>query len=81
MKPIYEYLFKKVLIFLGGISQEQWVKTKELVVKAATDLAHKPGAERRAYVVEELKKLWSNLQPFIINLLVDGAFGLVIKKL
>ena len=75
-----EFLFKSLLSFFGNISSDQWNKSKELVAKAAVDLANKPGNERREFVVTELRKLWGNLAPYLINLLVDGAFAFLKAK-
>jgi hypothetical protein len=75
-----EFLFKSLLSFFGNITSSQWDKAKELVATAAKDLANKPGSERREYVVSELKKLWGNLAPYLINLLVDGAFAFLKAK-
>lgn len=75
-----EFIFKNLLSFFGNISSSQWDKSKELVAKAAVELANKPGSERREYVVTELKKLWGNLAPYLINLLVDGAFAFLKAK-
>jgi|JI7StandDraft_1071085.scaffolds.fasta_scaffold885800_1 hypothetical protein len=77
MKALYETAFKFILKFLGNVTAGQWNTVKDLVSKAATDFAHLPGDQRRAWAVAEVKKLWSDLAPFIVNLLVDGAFGLL----
>lgn len=78
---IVEYLIKTFLSLVGSITSEQWEKAKELVKTAATELATKPGLDRRQFVVDELKKLWSGLAPFLTNLLVDGAFAILRLKL
>lgn len=75
-----EFLFKSLLSFFGNISSSQWDKAKQLVSTAAIDLANKPGSERRAFVIEELKKLWGDLAPYLVNLLVDGAFAFLKAK-
>jgi len=76
-RTIYETAFKLVLKFLGGITSDQWDQVKALVAKAATDFVNTPGADKRAWVVDEIKKLWGDMAPYLVNLLVDGAFGLL----
>jgi hypothetical protein len=80
MKNLYELGFKYLLKFLGGVTSDQWERVKSLVVAAALDFAHLPGSERRAWVVKEVSKLWENFAPYLVNLLVDGAFGLLRQK-
>lgn len=77
---ILENLLKQVLSILGGITKEDWERVKEWVREAATKLANEPGLDRREYVVKKVQEAWSKLSPFLVNLLVDGAFGYLRKK-
>lgn len=77
---VIEFLIKQVLTWLGSIKSEQWEKAKELVVEAAKEFAHLPGDKRREWVVTKLKEAWADLSPFLVNLLVDGAFGFLRKQ-
>jgi hypothetical protein len=74
---LIETLVKKLLSWFGNVNADQWEKAKTLVKDAATKLAHLPGEQRRQYVVDELKKAWGKLAPFVVNLMVDNAFGLL----
>lgn len=75
---ILEKLIKYLLSVFHGVTTEQWTKAKELVLKAAAELKDKPGNERRQWVIDQLKSLWGDLAPWLLNLLVDNAFGLLL---
>ena len=77
---IYEVIIKQFLAFVGLNSAEAWDKAKELVKQAAEQFANLTGAERRQFVVDELKKVYPTVASFLCNFLVEAAFAFLKAK-
>lgn len=67
-------ILKYVVSLLIKVTPEQWDKAKALIVQAVLDLPHSTNEERKAFVVNTLKGLWTDLAPSVTNSLVELAF-------
>lgn len=58
-----------------GATDDQITAAETAVQGAATAVVAAPGADKRATAIDEFKKLFSEVEPFLVNLLIDSAFG------
>lgn len=77
-----EWLIRRVLSTLAGITMGQWEAALELVQQAARHLKDKTGSERKQYVVDSLKMAFSDakLKAWALDVLVGLAYGFAVKK-
>ena len=77
-----EWLIQRVLRLVGGITAGQWDAALELVQQAARHLKSAPGAERKAYVVENLKRAFTAVpwKEWMLDVLVGLAYGFAKRK-
>jgi hypothetical protein len=77
-----EWLIRRVLAMLAGITIAQWEAALELVQQAARHLKDKTGLERKQYVIDSLKMAFSDqkLKTWMLDALVGLAFGFAQKK-
>lgn len=77
-----EWLIRRVLATLAGITLGQWEAALELVQQAARHLKDKTGLERKQYVIDSLKLAFSDaqLKAWMLDVLVGLAFGFAQKK-
>jgi hypothetical protein len=68
-----EFLIKRLLAWLAGITAEQWSAALHWVGMAARDVVLKDGANRKDAVIKMLKSLWPELQGWVLNLLIETA--------
>ena len=77
-----EWLIRRVLSSLAGITIGQWEAALELVQQAARHLKDKTGAERKQYVIDSLKLAFSDakLKQWALDVLVGLAYGFAQRK-
>ena len=77
-----EWLIRRVLAMLAGITIGQWEAALELVQQAARHLKDRPGTDRKQYVIDSLKMAFtdSQLKGWMLDALVGLAFGFAQKK-
>jgi hypothetical protein len=77
-----EWLIRRVLAMLAGITLAQWETALDLVQQAAKHLTDKTGAERKQYVIDSLKMAFdaSKLKGWMLDALVGLAYGFAQKK-
>jgi hypothetical protein len=79
---VIEWLIRRVLATLAGITIGQWEAALELVQQAARHLKDKTGLERKQYVIDSLKMVFTEpkLKTWALDALVGLAFGYAQKK-
>ena len=77
-----EWLIRRVLATLAGITLAQWEAALDLVQQAARHLTDKTGLERKQYVIDTLKLTFSkaSLKAWALDALVGLAYGFAQKK-
>lgn len=77
-----EWLIRRVLALVAGITIGQWEAALELVQQAARHLKDKTGLERKQYVIDSLKMAFTEakLKAWALDVLVGLAFGFATKK-
>lgn len=77
-----ESIIKAALYLIARVSAEQWKDALGFVRQAASDLAEKPGAERKQYVIDALRSAWDNVhwKGWVLDALVGLAYGLSQRK-
>ena len=77
-----EWLIRRVLSVLAGITLSQWESALELVQMAARHLRDKTGSERKQYVVDSLKTAFTDAKwkTWALDVLVGLAYGFAQKK-
>jgi|LakMenEpi03Aug12_release.lakeMendotaPanAssembly.Ray.scaffolds.fasta_scaffold459864_2 hypothetical protein len=77
-----EWLIRRVLAILAGITLAQWEAALDLVQQAARGLADKTGGERKQYVIDALKSAFdaTKLKGWMLDALVGLAYGFAQKK-
>lgn len=58
-----------------GVSDAQITAAETAVQNAATSVADAPGDTKRTTAIAEFKTLFSEVEPYLVNLLIDSAFG------
>jgi hypothetical protein len=79
---VIEWLIRRVLSALAGITIAQWEAALELVQQAARYAKDKTGAERKQYVIDSLKMAFTEakLKAWALDALVGLAYGFAQKK-
>ena len=77
-----EWLIRRVLAMLAGITLAQWESALELVQSAARHLRDKTGSDRKQYVIDTLKMTFTDakLKAWALDALVGLAYGFATKK-
>lgn len=77
-----EWLIRRVLAMLAGITLAQWESALELVQRAARHLRDKTGSDRKQYVIDTLKLTFTDakLKTWALDALVGLAYGFATKK-
>lgn len=77
-----EWLIRRVLALVAGITLAQWEAALELVQQAARHLTDKTGLERKQYVIDSLKLAFdgAKLKGWMLDALVGLAFGFAQRK-
>lgn len=73
---MFDFVLKRVLAWLAGISPEQWISALSWVRHAATEL---PKEDRRKFVEAKMLSLWPGLKHSVLNLLIEAAVSYVKK--
>lgn len=58
-----------------GVTDTQVTAAETAVQHAATVVADAPGEQKRSTAISQFKELFSEVEPFLVNLLIDSAFG------
>jgi len=79
---VIEWLIRRVLGMLAGITVAQWETALDLVQQAARHLTDKTGLERKQYVIDTLKLTFTSasLKAWALDALVGLAYGFAQKK-
>ena len=77
-----EWLIRRVLAMLAGITLAQWESALELVQSAARHLKDKTGSARKQYVIDTLRLTFTDakLKAWALDALVGLAYGFAAKK-
>ena len=77
-----EWLIRRVLAMLAGITLAQWESALELVQSAARHLKDKTGRDRKQYVIDTLRLTFTDakLKAWALDALVGLAYGFATKK-
>jgi hypothetical protein len=79
---VIEWLIRRVLATLAGITLAQWESALELVQQAARHLKDKTGSDRKQYVIDTLRLTFTDakLKAWALDALVGLAYGFATKK-
>ena len=75
-----EWMIKKVLAALAGITAQQWTLALGWVQKAAGDAMLQNGANRKEAVTRMIRSQWPEMRASVINLLIEVAVAWVRRK-
>ena len=77
-----EWLIRRVLAMLAGITLAQWESALELVQRAARQLKDRTGSDRKQYVIDTLRLTFTDakLKAWALDALVGLAYGFATKK-
>lgn len=74
---MWEFLIKKLLGWLAGISPEQWISALSWVRHAAAEL---PKEDRFKFVQAKLMNDWPAIKQSALNLLIEAAVSFTKKQ-
>jgi hypothetical protein len=79
---VSEWLIRRVLATLAGITLAQWETALDLVQQAARHLTDKTGLERKQYVIDTLRLTFTDakLKAWALDALVGLAYGFAQRK-
>ena len=75
-----EWMLKKVLAALAGITSRQWAAVVLWVGNAAKDVMLQDGATRKEAVTRMIRSQWPEMREQVVNLLIEVAVAWVRRK-